>query len=364
MSKKIPAEDTFKVAGVGEQELKKAATIYNENMTALKKLRRKSEALIAARVNEAIANKRDVSQAVEAELSTIVDEERRLNKELSNASMRYRHLLDKLKNRDIPLQVRFPTPPLPPLPLQPVMGQLEVARRVLCPPRSVDPIHLLAYGGPVSYGLAVTAPSAGEIEASESPPEIHIYISGGDPESSCIAFGDIKWGFDIPDDQICKLEIGAWLQVGGANAYFPEIDGPTNYNVVLEGNIIIFQYRGHCMSLTELNTATTPYYNIWRAHPPSSFGAGNPDETVTEPDSPGFIAINPHGSEIFEEIYDVKPGDSFVFYYYYGVSVHHGVVNCGHPNDDGHLVIYPPHAVEYVFRMPRRIIETHRHPWG
>lgn len=356
MSKKLSEEDPYKIAGVSKDELEKAATIYKETMTALKKLRRKSEALLAARVNEAIANKRDVLQAVEEELSNLIDEQRKLHKELSNASMCHRQLLDKLKYRDIPLQVQFQLPPY--------LDQLEVAKQYLCPPKSVGPIHLLAYRGPFSHGLAVTAPSADEIGASESPPEIHIYISGGDPESSCWAFGDIKWGFDIPDDQICKLEIGAWLQVRGANAYFPEIDGPTNYDVVLEGNIMIVQYRGHGMSVTELNTATTPYYNIWQAHPPSSFETGNPDETVTEPDSPGFVAINPHGSEIFEEICDVRPGDSFVFYYYYGVYVHHGVVDCGHPADAGHLIIYPPYALQYVFRMPRRLIDTHRHPWG
>ena len=42
MSKKIPKEDPFKLAGVTEDELKKAATIYNETMTTLKNLRRKN----------------------------------------------------------------------------------------------------------------------------------------------------------------------------------------------------------------------------------------------------------------------------------------------------------------------------------
>jgi hypothetical protein len=354
MSKKIPKEDPFKLVGVTEDELKKSATIYNETTAALKKLRRKNEAMLAARANEAIANKKDVSQAVEEELSNLVDEERKLHKELSTAAMSYRQLLDKLKYRYMPVQRPFPLHPQFPRPVL----------QYLCPPRSVQPLHLLSFCEPIVFcsNASVTAPTENEIEASENPPEIHIFFAGEDYEGSCFAFGDIKWGIDIQDDQICKLEIGGRSLIGSSIAYFPVIDGPTNYDVVLEGNITIVQYRGHCTSVTELDTFTTPCYNIWKAHPPSSFESGNPDQTVTEPESPGFVDVKPHSSEIFEEIRDVKPGDSFVFYYFWSVSVHSGLVLCNGENDAAHLVFYPPHAVQYVFREPTRLIKPHR-PW-
>lgn len=353
MSKATSKEDPFELAGMNADDFEEAARSYSEAVTTLKRLRMRGQALVTARANDAIASKADASRAVDDELSKLQGEERRALRDLSSASMRYRQLLDKLKRRDVPL----------PFPLPHQSEPRMRALRYLCPPERVRPVHLLAYRGPFAICVATTAPAVEEIQGGETPPEVHIYISGGDPDRSCGAWGSITWGFDIQADHVCKLEIGGLLKVCGI-AYFPDTDGPTSYEVVLEGNILIAQYRACGLSVTEIDTSTTPTYRIWRAHPPASFEAGNPHQTVTAADGPGFLSLAPHEAEIFEEVQDVKNGDAFVFYYSYSVFVHHGVVDCGMPVDDGHLVIYPPYAVQHVYREPRRLLGTHVRPWG
>lgn len=329
--------DPFKLAGVSKDELEKAATICNETMTALERLRRKSEALLTARANEAIANKRDVSQALDEELSNLIKEERKLHKEFSNASMRYRQLLDKLKYRHIP-------PPIPPHPLA------TRIRRSWCHSSSVKPVHLLSHW--YTHGcMSQIIQLADEIRAGECYPRVHIYLSGPVANSSgeiewwysCVGNGTFTWGFDVRALHIRKLEISGRLRVGG----FFYVPTPLAFSYVdLVGNLVIAQYRGCGQSVTELDIPTVCPYRIWRAYSECE------DYTETRGFSPGWITLNRHSAGMNLEIDDVRQGDSFVLEYIYGVRVADGIVYCDLEDDYLHLVIYPPKVVQYVCRFP------------